>query len=178
MDNQNIIALIVEGAAEQAIMEVLLDNNKLKFTREDILQEKVIRTRNAKSFAKQYLGMEFSKPIKIYRILDSKRENFNLPRAYQRKIQMPVENYYTRPEIEILYIIYHGDYDKYVKKFKSNPKYKPSSYAKTEYHDLNNIKNREENYDFWNTHIHDLIHVLKQYKSYHSNESSIADLLK
>lgn len=41
-------ACICEGAAEAAIIDILVDNDLLIFTREEMLEEQVIRCRNAK----------------------------------------------------------------------------------------------------------------------------------
>lgn len=43
-------ACICEGAAERAIMDILLDNNLLIFPREEMLEEEVIRCRDGKRF--------------------------------------------------------------------------------------------------------------------------------
>ena len=43
-------ACIREGSAESAIIDILVDNNLLIFTREEMLDEKVIRCRSAKNF--------------------------------------------------------------------------------------------------------------------------------
>ena len=43
------IACICEGSAEAAIIDVLVDNNLLIFTREDMLEENVIRCRSART---------------------------------------------------------------------------------------------------------------------------------
>lgn len=51
----NIIACICEGAAEQTIIELLLEDNLLIFTRENLIDEKVIRIRSAENFEKTYL---------------------------------------------------------------------------------------------------------------------------
>jgi len=45
-----IVACICEGSAEQAIMELLLESNKLIFDSEQLLDEEIIRTRSAKNF--------------------------------------------------------------------------------------------------------------------------------
>lgn len=43
-------ACICEGSAESAIIDILVDNNLLIFTREEMLDEMVIRCRSAKNF--------------------------------------------------------------------------------------------------------------------------------
>lgn len=94
---------------------------------------------------------------------------------YKKKVSEVVE-LRTRPEIEILDILYHQDYQRYTNNYKS--KVKPSDFVKQYYNDLKSVKSYDENYYFWNSHYDDLINVLKQYKQYHSSEKCIADLLK
>lgn len=76
-------ACICEGPAEKAIMDILLDNNLLIFAREEMLEEQVIRCREGKRFEERYLRKGFNGQISVIRILDSRRENFKLSRAYQ-----------------------------------------------------------------------------------------------
>lgn len=78
MTEEVYIACICEGAAEEAIIDILLDNDKLIFSRKDMIEEDPIRCRGAKNFEREYLNKSFSKKIRIYRILDSKRENSSL----------------------------------------------------------------------------------------------------
>lgn len=103
MDLDDYIACICEGAAEQAIMELLLDNGRLIFTREQLLEEKLIRTRGARSFEREFLRKGFEKKITVLRILDSRKANFKLSKAYEHKIR--VINIITAPEIEMLIIL-------------------------------------------------------------------------
>ena len=57
--NNTLVAIIVEGNAEQAIVDVLLEHHALIFEREELLQEEVIRTRSASSFSKKYLNKRY-----------------------------------------------------------------------------------------------------------------------
>lgn len=167
------IALLAEGSTEEAILNVLLDHDALKFSRTDLLDEEVIRNRSGKSFAKKRLNKGRQSKIDIYRVLDSRAENFKLPKAYEKKVSS-ITDIYTRPEIEILYILYHNDYSKF-----ANQTDKPSTFAKKNYHDVQNLKAYDENYDFWNQHFDRLINALEQYrKQKHRSEHAIYDLLK
>ena len=74
-------ACICEGSAENAIMDVLLDHGLLIFTREEMLEEEVIRCREGKKFEEKYLRKGFIDRISIVGILDSRRENFKLSKA-------------------------------------------------------------------------------------------------
>lgn len=53
-------ACICEGAAESAIIDILVDHDLLIFTREEMLDERVIRCRSAKNFEERYLRKGFS----------------------------------------------------------------------------------------------------------------------
>ena len=62
-------ACICEGSAENAIIDILLDNDLLIFTREEMLEEKVIRCRDGKRFEEKYLRKGFLEKISVIRIL-------------------------------------------------------------------------------------------------------------
>lgn len=72
-------AIICEGATEETIVDLLLTNECLIIENDgSLLEDKIIRTRSADNFANRHLGFSFSGPIEVYRILDSKKERFNL----------------------------------------------------------------------------------------------------
>ena len=121
--NDYIIACIVEGTAEAVIIEKLLDEDCLIFSWEDLIQEDIIKCRNATEFQTRYLRIEYPKPIRVYRILDSRKENFKLGKAYKEKVK--VTDVITSPEIEMLIIHAEGKYKDYCK-----TKMKPSEYCK------------------------------------------------
>ena len=77
------VACICEGAAERAIMNILLENDKLIFTFDNLLEGKVLRCRKAEEFEKQCLRKGFTEQITVYRILDSRRENFKLRNCHK-----------------------------------------------------------------------------------------------
>ena len=100
------VACICEGSAERAIIKLLLDENRLIFTWDDLLEGEILRCRNAKKFEEQHLRKGFTDKITVLRILDSRRENFKLSKAYAGKID--VVNVITAPEIEMLVIFAEG----------------------------------------------------------------------
>ena len=81
-------ACICEGSAENAIIDTLLDHNLLIFAREEMLEEEVIRCRDGKRFEEKYLRKGFPEKISVIRILDSRRENFKLSKAYEHKVDV------------------------------------------------------------------------------------------
>lgn len=116
-------ACICEGAAEEAIMNILLDNDLLIFQREELLEQKIIRCRKGQNFEFKYLRKDFDKKISVIRILDSKKEDFRIGKAYRDKVN--VINVITAPEIEMLIIFNENKFDDFKKKRK-----KPSDYCK------------------------------------------------
>lgn len=118
MELSKYIACICEGTAEQTIMNLLLENNRLIFTYDDLLEGEVLHCRKAKDFEEQHLRKGFTEKITVLRILDSRRENFNLSKPYALKIK--VLNVITAPEIEMLVILKEGKYNEF-KKSKKKP---------------------------------------------------------
>lgn len=116
-------ACICEGAAEAAIIDILLDHDQLIFTREEMLEEQVLRCRDGKKFETKYLRKGFAGKISVIRILDSRRENFKLSKAYENKVD--VINVITAPEIEMLIIFCEDQYNEFKKSRK-----KPSVFCK------------------------------------------------
>ena len=87
MTNNDLVAIIVEGQTERAIMTLLLKRHALKFGEDDLLNNEIITVRKGSNFAKRYLNKAFgSRKIKVIRILDSKKEKFRLPSAYRKKV--------------------------------------------------------------------------------------------
>ena len=165
-------ACICEGSAEEAVIDILIDNDLLIFKREELLEERVIRCRNAKRFEERYLRKGFDEKISVIRILDSRREEFRLSKAYEKKID--VTNIITAPEIEMLIIHAEGAYNQ----FKRSGK-KPSKFCKSSLrmHDL-------KSYDFVKKYFSDpktLVKAIREYRrtaNIHNGEYSLSDLLR
>lgn len=149
MEIQGYIACICEGSAEHAIIELLLEKNKLIFDKDQLIEGEIIRSRDAKSFEKRYLNKGFLDKITIIRVLDSRKEKFNLSKAYLGKIE--VVNIITAPEIEMLIVIKENKY----KQFKSS-KIKPSEFCKAK------LKMKDvKRYEFIKAYFSDVEDLLK-----------------
>ncbi len=166
------MACICEGSAETAIMDILLDHDLLIFTREEMLEEKVIRCRDGKRFEEKYLRKGFLDKISVIRILDSRRENFKLSKAYGHKVD--VINVITAPEIEMLIILNENKY----KEFKKSGK-KPSGFCKEDLR-MPDVKS----YRFVQDYFSDpdmLLAAIKKYQEIskiHKDEYTLLDLIK
>lgn len=165
-------ACICEGAAENAIMDILLDYGLLIFSREEMIEEVVIRCREGKKFEEKYLRKGFEGKVSVIRILDSRRENFKLSKAYAGKVD--VINVITAPEIEMLIIFNENKY----KEFKKSGK-KPSSFCKED------LKMAEvKSYDFVRGYFSDPMVLVAAIKKYHEvskvkkGEYTLLDLLE
>lgn len=171
MELSKYVACICEGATEKKIVELLLDAKKLTFNYEDLLENEVLRCRSADVFEKRCLRKGFTEKITVLRILDSRRENFKLSKAYADKVK--VINVITAPEIEMLIIFHEGKYENFKKSHK-----KPSIYCKEDL-GYSEVKSKSfvENY-FHN--INDLVAAIIEYKrvsKVQRGEITLADLL-
>ena len=139
----NLVACICEGNAELEIMQLLLDNERLKFSDDDLLDDRLFTKlmRSAKNLETRYLSQiyEPNQKIEIIRIIDSRAESYVIRGAYKEIVEGEVVNCYTRPEIEMLVILNEGKYDQ----FKRSKK-KPSEYCIQELRMGKNIKNKPE----------------------------------
>ena len=149
-------ACICEGSAEEAVIDILIENDLLIFKREELLEERVIRCRNAKRFEERYLRKGFDEKIK----------------AYEKKID--VTNIITAPEIEMLIIHAEGAYNQ----FKRSGK-KPSEFCKSSLR-MHDVKS----YDFVKKYFSDpktLVKAIREYRrtaNIHNGEYSLSDLLR
>ena len=98
------IACICEGGAETAIMNMLLDQNKLIFSRDELLEGEILKTRKGKDFETRYLKKDFAGKIKV-----------------------EIVNVITAPEIEMLIICNEGKY----LDFEKRKNMSPSEYCKS-----------------------------------------------
>ena len=166
------IACICEGSAERAIIKILLDKNRLIFTWDDLLDGEILRCRNAKKFEEQHLRKGFTDRITVLRVLDSRREEFKLSKAYASKID--VVNVITAPEIEMLVIFTEGKYEEYKKSKK-----KPSVFCKEDLR-IADVKSTH----FVESYFADINVLIKAIREYQRvsriqrGEYALADLLK
>lgn len=170
---QSLIACICEGGAETAIMDILLDNHLLIFSREQLIDESVLPRTPVKDFERRYLRRAYDQRILILRIIDSRKEEFNLSKAYRH--QVDVINVITSPEIEMLIIAGQGKYSDFCRSGLQLP----SEYCKR----ILKIKNVKKP-DFIKSYFGDANFLLKSIKEYHrvhkkkKNEMVLFDLLK
>ncbi len=69
-------ACICEGSAENAIIDILLDYELLIFSREEMIEEEVIRCREGKKFEEKYLRKGFEDKYKKFKKSGKKPSSF------------------------------------------------------------------------------------------------------
>lgn len=166
-------ACICEGGAERVILNLLLDQDKLIFSRDELLEEEILKSRKGKEFEEKYLRKEFSGKITVYRILDSRRENFKISKAYQDKVE--IVNVITAPEIEMLIICNEGKY----KDFEKRRKMSPSEYCKSVLK-LKNVKSVAFVKEYFSdiAVLENSLHEYKRVSKVRKGEETIWGLLK
>jgi|LSQX01.2.fsa_nt_gb hypothetical protein len=168
------VLCLCEGTFEKELIELLLENDLLFFTTEDLVEEKVITERNVKNIKTFYLNRKYDDGLIILRVLDSETERFNLGNEYSKKVDNIITAN-TKPEIEILVIIDSNHYDVFTRRFKSHTK--PSSYCRGQLN-IKNVKQQGFVRNYFSD-IDSLVQSLETYKRYTNQKNyTIFDLLK
>lgn len=175
------LLIMCEGANEKEIINILLKNNYLNFSEDDLLGLTPYHARQIKTSAQVRTELNmYPGTVKIYRIGDKQSDELKIPNEYKHKISS-IEKYCTKPELEMLFIIAEqltGAYE------KVKSKTKPKEFAKL------NIKCGKRKYDNSTSFYTDyfgsdpelLVQCIKEYKKYNGShnkdEHYLADLLK
>ena len=175
------ILIMCEGPNELAIIKLLLENNKFKFTTDDLVTLTPFHARQLTSSTAVKTALNIYKgKFVIYRIGDTLTDNLRIPTEYTNRVT-EVKKYCTKPELEILLIISEG-LDKEFNKVKSHtsPKNFAKSYIK---HHKKKYNNSTSFYiDYYGNNIEILVSSIKTYKQTHgahrNGELYLADLLK
>lgn len=177
------ILVLCEGSDEQTIINILLDNNKLKFNRDSLIGQRVYHARNLNNPMITTELIHNGKPVIIYRIGDTQTDNLRIPNDFKNLINKDrIYKYCTKPELEMLLLISENMINDY-NKVKS--KIKPSTYAKRiVYNGQNYNKSTTFFEQYYNTNkVDKLVQSIKEYKrlknkTHKSDELFLADLLK
>ncbi len=165
------VLCLCEGGAEMAIMNMLLDEERLIFERKDLVSENIYPRMSARDVEKKFLNRKYERPVVVLRIIDSKRENFKLGKAYFERFK--VETCLTKPEIEILIIL---DADMLEEFYKVKSTIKPSIFCKTRLNHKD-VKSKDFMRDYFD--IERLLLALKKYKEVSKKDHyTLFELLK
>lgn len=169
--------LMVEGTAEQAIVDLLLENNLLILDEDNLIQssqnEPYQVGLNAKKFQRDFLNHEFDS-VCVHVILDDPKKKLKFYNVNQ------LIYYVTREEIEAIQLYAQPEWKKqYIKFVNSNSKHKnidckPSAFFKSEDGlGIKNIKKYDYVYNLWLDNINGLVDAIKSVKSEMHKKNSI-----
>lgn len=176
------LLVMCEGPNEKKIMDILLENDCLTFSEDDLLGLNIYHARQISKSAQVRTELNiYPGDVKVLRIGDKQSDKLVIPKDYRAKIKI-IDKYCTKPELEILLIIAEGLLNDY-EKVKS--KVSPKEYAKE------HIKNGKKAYDnstkFFEDYFGDdiklLVDTIKKYKklrgkTHDKDEMCLADLLR
>ncbi len=177
------ILLMCEGANEEVLLNILLDNKALNFERDDLIGRRPYLLRQLNNPIIKIELKHYGLPVKVYRIGDTQNDKLKVPKDLKNIIkENQIYKYCTKPELEMLFIL-NENLEKEYEKVKSVET--PKSFAK-KYIKLNGRK-YDQSSQFYNTyyggnHVDNLIQNIKKYKTYkkhhQKDELYLADLLK
>ena len=174
------ILIMCEGPNELKVINLLLNNDKLKFTRDNLLDMRPFHARQLLSTQLKPALDAYHGDLEIYRIGDKLTDALKIPKELSQKIKSQ-RKFCTKPELEMLFIIAEQLVPQY-EKVKSRQK--PKSFCKE------NICANRKKYDnssafyeeFFGNNIESLIYAITEYHRTHgkhnSDEGYLYDLLK
>lgn len=118
--------IMCEGTNEEKLVELLLDNNKLKIKRSELIGLKPynIRQLNNPTIINELI--RYGERVIVYRIGDTQKDKLKIPIILKNIISSKdIYKYCTKPELEILLIINEELYQDYLKSKK-----RPKDYVK------------------------------------------------
>lgn len=172
--------ILCEGNNERVLIDLLLDADKLKICRDELIG---LTPFNVRQLTNPYMISQvkmYNEPVIVYRIGDTQREKLKISKEIRHLVsEENIYKYCTLPELEILLIINEGMYKDFLKS-KMNPK----SYAKSHiiYHKTRYDQSSSFLKCYYETRLDLLIENLKAYKHLkkHKNKDELylIDLIK
>lgn len=177
------LLVLCEGPNEKAVVDMLLDAGRLKFSRDDLVGLEVFHARQlAAPIIKTNLNI-YTGEFTVYRIGDSMTDSLRIPADYQGRAK-EVRKFCTKPELEMLLIIAEGKDAAFEKVKAGKNRMKPKTFCKANVvHNHVRYNNSTQFYrDYFGADIDTLVQVIEKYKQTHGShkkdEEYLADLLK
>ena len=174
--------IMCEGPNELTLINILLENDALVFSEDDLLGLAAYHARQIKTNAQVRLALNLynGNDVTVMRVGDKQTDRLVIPADFKEKI-CGVEKYCTLPELEMLLIISENLVKQY-EKVKSTVK--PKAFAKE--HIRCNRKRYDNSSRFYRDYYGEdcgkLVHAIREYKrirgSHEKDELYLADILK
>lgn len=166
------VVVVCEGNCEVKLVSWLLENRKLIFTDQEILDHRPLHIRQPKTILPIINVLPPNEYICFYRIGDTLTDKFDTSCFGKiRQEHIEVKNVCTTPEIEILIIICEGLYNDFLK-VKSD--ISPKEFVKTYVKGYNSFEDYISSHDI----ISAIIEYKRLKKQKRKNDIFLADLLK
>lgn len=172
--------LLCEGSNEELLINLLLDNNKLKIKRDDLIGLKPYNVRQLKNPVIKSELKHYNNLVIVYRIGDKQSDKLIVPQELKKIVlKENIFKYCTKPEMEILLIINENMISEFNKSKKM-----PKEFAK------GNIKLNGKKYNqsnefleqyYGGKNVNNLVDNIIEYKRIRKHEKDelyLADLLK
>lgn len=173
--------VLCEGSNEEVMFNLLLEANKLKIKKDDLIGLRCYNVRQLSNPTIMSLLRMYNREVTVLRIGDTQKDKLKIPNELKHIISCGrIKKYCTLPEFEILLIINEGLYNEYLK----TKNIKPKEFAKA------NINYNRRKYDqsdefielyYGGKRLSILISNLKEYKrlkKHKKDDLYLADLLR
>lgn len=174
--------IMCEGPNELTVINILLENDALIFTEDELLGLTAYHARQIKSSPQVRLALNLydGDDVLIMRIGDKQSDQLTIPSDFKEKISGTVK-YCTLPELEMLLIISEGLVKEY-EKVKSEVR--PKAFAKEHIQcNRRQYDNSSQFFrDYYGSDCGKLVQAIREYKrikgSHRKDELYLADILK
>lgn len=177
------LLIMCEGPNEKAVVDILLDAERLKFVRDDLVGLSVYHARQLTSPVIRTNLNIYTGEFEVYRIGDALTDKFSASTDYQDRIRA-IRKFCTKPELEILLIIAEGKESEFEKVKAGKHRIRAKDFSKAHIiHNRVRYNNSTQFYrDYFGSDIEMLVAAIKKYKEKHrahkKDEEYLADLLK
>lgn len=174
------LLILCEGAAEKAIINILLDSNKLKFDRDDLIGLGPYICRQLKNSPVVSELENYNDEVMVYRIGDLQTDVLKIPHNLKHIVsENRIRKYVVKSEFEALILINEGLYNDY----NNQNQYKASEFLKSKvlFNRKKYNKSEEQINDYYRHRVHDLVNNITEYKrikKHNKGELYLFDLLK
>ena len=173
--------ILCEGLNEVTIINILLDNNLLRFTRDDLIGLEIYHARQLVPFLVSQILQYNSNVLQVIRIGDKLNDELKIPISLEHILsKQQIINCRTHPELEILLIINQNLFSKYNKQ-KSSIRVKDFAKENVLFNGEKYNNTSQFWYDYYATRPHSLVDDIKKCSKIGKNKKNeiyLVDLLK
>lgn len=175
--------IMCEGPNEKAVIDLLLDADKLKYTRDDLLGLTPYHARQLNAPAVKANLNLYPGKVSVLRVGDTMTDQLKIPSAYRDKIDS-VEKYCTKPELEMLLIHAEGLESQFEKVKSGKKRMKAKDFCKENvvYHRTRYNNSTQFYLDYFGQDVERLTNAILTYQkkngSHKKGEHYLAELLR